>query len=124
MYDTLHLTEHIRSYDESSLPGTKEKRVQYATNDMHTIDRQLIRMMLAMPDSRSHERYVNHPTVQHHLSQILSYDAQNSDVSRYLAHIVMVYKSSGLASSGIHIDYKTTDYLYRETETNVWPPKR
>jgi hypothetical protein len=28
----------------------------------------------------------------------------------------MVYKSSGLASSGIHIDYKTTDYLYRETE--------
>jgi len=36
MYDTLHLTEHIRSYDESSLPGTKEKRVQYATNDTHT----------------------------------------------------------------------------------------
>ena len=25
----------------------------------------------------------HHPTVQHHLSQILSYDAQNSDVSRY-----------------------------------------
>jgi hypothetical protein len=50
MYNTLHLTEHIRSYDESTLPGTKEKQAQYATNNTHTIDRQLICMMLAMPD--------------------------------------------------------------------------
>jgi hypothetical protein len=49
LYDALHLTERIRAYD-GSLDAHNIQRGTYATNETHTIDRQLIRMMLALPD--------------------------------------------------------------------------
>ena len=49
MYEALHLTEMSRAYD-----GLKDEdgviRGSYATNETHVADRQLIRMMLALPD--------------------------------------------------------------------------
>jgi hypothetical protein len=48
LYDSLHLTENIRTYDKSR-DADNVKRGGYATNETHAIDRQLIRMMLAMP---------------------------------------------------------------------------
>ena len=49
MYDSLHLTEHIRAYD--CMPGTdSDNRGSYATNKSHAIDQQLICMMLALPN--------------------------------------------------------------------------
>jgi hypothetical protein len=49
-YDTLHLTEQICAYDNSKAPGETTKREYYTTNETHTINRQIICMMLAMPD--------------------------------------------------------------------------
>jgi hypothetical protein len=49
LYDSLHLTEMIRTYDATS-DADGVARQEYATNKSHNIDRQLIRMMLAMPD--------------------------------------------------------------------------
>jgi len=49
IYETLHLTELSRGYDDSEdeegvIRGT------YSTNETHVADRQIIRMMLALPD--------------------------------------------------------------------------
>jgi hypothetical protein len=49
MYDTLHIMEQIRAYD-ASVDKNNIRRGSYSTNETHTVDRQLIRMMLAMPD--------------------------------------------------------------------------
>ena len=49
MYDTLHLMEQIRAYG-ASIDSNKIRQGSYSTNETHTVDRQLIRMMLAMPD--------------------------------------------------------------------------
>jgi hypothetical protein len=48
-YDTLHLTEMTRAYDKSK-DKKGVKRVVNATNAAHDIDRQIIRMMLSLPD--------------------------------------------------------------------------
>jgi hypothetical protein len=49
MYEALHLTEISRSFDDSK-NSQGEQRGEYATNETHAVDRQIIRMMLAMPD--------------------------------------------------------------------------
>lgn len=49
MYEALHLTEISRSFDDSK-DSEGAKRGEYATNESHAVDRQIIRMMLAMPD--------------------------------------------------------------------------
>lgn len=49
MYDSLHLTEMSRTYD-TSLDKSGVIRGSYATNETHVADRQIIRMMLAVPD--------------------------------------------------------------------------
>lgn len=49
MYDALHLTELSRSFDDSK-DSEGVTRGEYATNESHAVDRQIIRMMLAMPD--------------------------------------------------------------------------
>lgn len=48
-YDTLHLMENIRAYGDSE-DSDGVLRGNYATNESHAVDRQLIRMMLALPD--------------------------------------------------------------------------
>jgi len=48
-YEALHLTEISRSFDDSK-DSEGVKRGEYATNESHAVDRQIIRMMLAMPD--------------------------------------------------------------------------
>jgi hypothetical protein len=49
MYDALHLTERSRAYDDS--PDSEGvRRGSYATNESHAIDRQILRMMLGLPD--------------------------------------------------------------------------
>jgi len=53
LYNSLHLTETIRAYDQSR-DADGVKREDYATNETHAIDRQLIRMMLAMPHLVTH----------------------------------------------------------------------
>ena len=49
MNEALHLTEMSHAYD-----GSEDEdgviRGSYATNETHVADRQLIRMMLALPD--------------------------------------------------------------------------
>ena len=49
IYDALHLTEMSRTYD-TSVDEDGVVRGNYATNEMHVVDRQVIRMMLALPD--------------------------------------------------------------------------
>jgi hypothetical protein len=49
MYDALHLTEMSRTYD-TSVDEDGVVRGNYATNETHAVDRQVIRMMLALPD--------------------------------------------------------------------------
>ena len=49
MYDALHLTELSRSFNDSK-DSEGVRRGEYATNESHAVDRQIIRMMLAMPD--------------------------------------------------------------------------
>jgi hypothetical protein len=53
LYDSLHLTENIRAYDHSR-DSDNIKRGLYATNETHAVDRQLIRMMLAIPHLVKH----------------------------------------------------------------------
>jgi hypothetical protein len=48
-YDTLHLMEQIRAYDALVDNNDIHQRF-YVTNETYTVARQLIRMMLAMPD--------------------------------------------------------------------------
>jgi hypothetical protein len=47
-YDTMHLTYLSRSYDMSKYPGTDERRSEHATNESQSIDRQILRMVLAL----------------------------------------------------------------------------
>jgi hypothetical protein len=49
MYDALHLTEISCTYD-GSVDQDGIVRKDYSTNETHVADRQLIRMMLALPD--------------------------------------------------------------------------
>ena len=49
IYDALHLTEISREYD-GSVDKDGIVRGNYSTNKMHVADRQLICMMLALPD--------------------------------------------------------------------------
>jgi hypothetical protein len=49
IYDALHLTEMSRTYD-TSIDEDGVVRGNYATNETHVVDRQVIRMMLALPD--------------------------------------------------------------------------
>jgi hypothetical protein len=49
MYDVLHLTEISRTYD-GSMDRDGIVRSNYSTNETHVADRQLIHMMLALPD--------------------------------------------------------------------------
>lgn len=49
MYEALHLTEMSRAYDNSE-DEEGIVRGNYATNETHVVDRQMIRMMLALPD--------------------------------------------------------------------------
>jgi hypothetical protein len=49
IYDALHLTEISREYD-GSVDKDGIVRGDYSTNETHVADRQLIRMMLALPD--------------------------------------------------------------------------
>ena len=49
MYKTLHLMEQICAFDVS-VDEDDDHRGLYATNETHSVDRQLIRMMLAMPN--------------------------------------------------------------------------
>ena len=49
MYDALHLTEMSRMYD-TSVDKDGVVRGDYATNETHVVDRQVIWMMLALPD--------------------------------------------------------------------------
>ena len=60
MYETLHLTERSQAFD-SSKNAKGIVRGDLATNETHDIDRQLLRMMLALPDlvgSRSMSIYL------------------------------------------------------------------
>ena len=53
-YDTLHLTHNARVYDDSELPkhlqsvGAKMRR-DLSTNESQSVDRQVVRMALALP---------------------------------------------------------------------------
>jgi hypothetical protein len=49
MYESLHLTEISRAYDDS-MDDEGNLRSSYSTNETHVADRQIIRMMLALPD--------------------------------------------------------------------------
>ena len=49
IYDALHLTKMSHTYD-TSIDEDGVVRGNYATNEMHVVDRQVIRMMLALPD--------------------------------------------------------------------------
>ena len=49
MYEALHLTEISRAYDDS-VDEEGVLRSDYCTNETHVADRQIIRMMLALPD--------------------------------------------------------------------------
>jgi hypothetical protein len=49
MYEALHLTEISHAYD-SSEDDEGVLRAEYSTNETHVADRQIIRMMLALPD--------------------------------------------------------------------------
>jgi len=49
MYEALHLTEISRAYD-NSMDKEGVVRSDYSTNKTHMADRQIIRMMLALPD--------------------------------------------------------------------------
>jgi hypothetical protein len=49
VYETLHLTWLARAYD-SSKDKDGVQRQDYATNESNAVDRQLLRMMLALPD--------------------------------------------------------------------------
>ena len=49
IYDALHFTEMSCTYD-TSIDEDGVVRGNYATNEMHVVDRQVIRMMLALPD--------------------------------------------------------------------------
>jgi hypothetical protein len=51
-YDTMHLTYIARAYDMSNYPGASvndpKKRSEYATNESQSVDRQILRMVLAL----------------------------------------------------------------------------
>ena len=47
-YDTMHLTENIRTYDKSEDAEGVQREV-YATNAEHAVSRILFRMMMAIP---------------------------------------------------------------------------
>jgi len=49
IYESLHLTELSRGYDDSE-DEEGVIRGNYSTNETHVADRQIIRMMLALPD--------------------------------------------------------------------------
>jgi len=49
IYEALHLTEISHTYDDS-VDQEGVFRGNYATNETHVADRQIIRMMLALPD--------------------------------------------------------------------------
>jgi len=49
IYEALHLTEISRMYDDS-VDQEGVVRGSYSTNETHVADRQIIRMMLALPD--------------------------------------------------------------------------
>jgi hypothetical protein len=49
MYEALHLTDISRAYDDS-VDEEGVLRSTYSTNETHVADRQIIRMMLALPD--------------------------------------------------------------------------
>jgi hypothetical protein len=49
IYEALHLTEMSRAYDDS-VDEEGVVRGTYSTNETHVADRQIIRMMLALPD--------------------------------------------------------------------------
>ena len=52
MYDTMHLTYISRQFDMSNYPDgdpdNPQKRSEYATNESQSVDRQILRMMLAL----------------------------------------------------------------------------
>ena len=47
MYDALHLTELSQSFDDSK-DSEGLRRGEYATNESHAVDRQIIRMMFTI----------------------------------------------------------------------------
>jgi hypothetical protein len=49
MYEALHLTELSRAYDDS-VDEEGVVRATYSMNETHVADRQIICMMLALPD--------------------------------------------------------------------------
>jgi hypothetical protein len=49
IYEALHLTKMARAYDDS-VDHEGVIRGDYATNETHIVDRQIIHMMLALPD--------------------------------------------------------------------------
>jgi hypothetical protein len=49
IYEALHLTEMAHAYD-NSVDHEGVIRGDYATNETHIVDRQIIHMMLALPD--------------------------------------------------------------------------
>jgi hypothetical protein len=62
LYDALHLTERSQAYD-SSKNAQGQVRGLLATNETHDIDRQLLRMMLALPDLVDSRGKANFPHV-------------------------------------------------------------
>ena len=60
-YDTMHLTYLARAFDNSPKPhvskGYPKLRRSYATNECQSVDRQILRMVLALPTVVHHRKY-------------------------------------------------------------------
>jgi len=111
LYDSLHLTEMIRAYDAT--PDAEGiKRHNYATNDSHSIDRQLIRMMLAMPDLVRIRRMYPIILYTYHLFTSAEIEFRRRSV---FAHIQMVHnvRDAGVGTS--MPSFNRNDSLVKET---------
>ena len=111
MYETLHLMEQIRAFD-ASVDENDDRRGLYATNETHSVDRQLIRMMLAMPDLVSTRgASIRSQFMSSCLKPYIEFRRRP-----VLAHIIMVDNTKGAGSSEAMPKFSKTDYLVKETQ--------
>jgi hypothetical protein len=114
MYEVLHLMEQIRVFD-ASIDKNNVHRGVYTTNETHSVDHQLIRMMLAMPNlvgtrGESIRSQCKSSCLEPHI------EFRRHPV---LAHIIMVDNVKGARSGEAMSRFSKTDYLVKETQ-NEW----
>jgi hypothetical protein len=111
MYEALHLMEQIRAFD-ASIDKNNVRRGVYATNETHSVDRQLIRMMLAMPDLvGTRGESIRSQCKSSCLKPRIEFRRRP-----VLAHIIMVDNVKGAGSGEAMPKFSKSDYLVKETQ--------